>query len=105
MLALLPGEREAGLSGQTPRQLAIGNAGGFPHVGCAAINNRSRNDNSVCFSLRTHHPSGQEGPPRTGAARPSKAREASNGCATSCAAIILAPLACRNMAGIAIGVE
>jgi hypothetical protein len=54
------GEREAGLPGQTPRQLAIGNAGGFPHVGCAAINNRARNNNSACFSPRTHHPSGQE---------------------------------------------
>jgi hypothetical protein len=67
-----------GLSGQTPRQLAIGNAGGFPHVGCAAINNRSRNNNSARFSPRTHRPSGQERRPRRAdAARPSKAREAS----------------------------
>src|SRR6266853_1989746 len=46
--ALLPGEREAGLSGQTPRQLALGNAGGFPHVRCAAVNNRPRNNGSAC---------------------------------------------------------
>ena len=32
---------------------------GFPHVHCAAVNNRSRDNGSACFSPRTHHPSGR----------------------------------------------
>jgi hypothetical protein len=46
----------SGLSGQTCRKLAIGNAGGFPYVHCAAINNRSRDNGTDCFSPRAHNP-------------------------------------------------
>src|SRR5580704_17722510 len=46
--------------GETPRQLAIGNTRGVPHVHCAAVNNRPRNNGFACFSPRTHYPSGRE---------------------------------------------
>jgi hypothetical protein len=61
--ALLPGEREAGLSGQTPRQLTNGNAGGFHHVRCAAVNNRPRNNGSACFSRELITPRAKKGAP------------------------------------------
>ena len=32
---------------------------GFPHVHCAAVNNRSRDNCCDCFSPRFHHPSGR----------------------------------------------
>ena len=46
-------------SGQTRRKHAIRKQRGFPHVHCAAVNNRSRDNGSACFSPRTHHPSGR----------------------------------------------
>jgi hypothetical protein len=46
-------------SSQTRRKLAIENTRGFPHVHCAAVNNRSRDNGSDCFSPRAHNPSGR----------------------------------------------
>jgi hypothetical protein len=48
------------------------NAGGFHHVRCAAVNNRPRNNDSACFSPRTHHPSGQERRPAAAACSSSR---------------------------------
>src|SRR4030088_575353 len=57
------GKREAGLPGPTPRQLTIGNAGGFHHVRCAAVNNRPRNNGSACFSREPITPRAKKGAP------------------------------------------